>query len=527
MPIVVQHNAPAGSYGGLGVLAGNAQYANTVYPQLVQQDQFAQQMLQRQNEIQFQVAAQQYALQQQQAFEAQRAQYVAGQQARASDQDFRQRYALGQLQGEYGLAQQGIQDQNRLYAQERLFAQQHARDEAAQQARQLLDQQHQANMLERQGSILEQKQKWEEQQVWAERFDDPFSEYDKSVQPLLEQGMVYSEADQKRLDAIRDRISKTKAAEASGEFYRSDIDPEFRAAWREMSRIKPTIKNKSPQEQIQERTVTVQDKQTGQLVTGTIDAKGNFAQLRLETQKNPTGQPPPGSDPWSLLPPDKQMDAIGKVSSVMASIENNRSKWIEQRATTEALTAKETGVPITPMAELERIAAQKFPMPFDASNVPPMMRGMFGGGGAAAPGGPASPPAGAAPSPAGVVPPGGGAPPAAPAAAPGGAPGGNPYLPQEFRGQVRQITPDMAPHAIAATPEFNEVIIPSILQRIDPSMSGETGVYYDPATLSSARKVTDILFAIPPGSWQPFQADAAMKIRDYFFALATQQAEKK
>lgn len=202
MTIQISHAPPAQSYGGMGVLAGNAQYNRELYPQLVQQDQFAQQMQQRENAMLFQAAVQAQE-------QERRQQFGAILQQRAQDQQLR----LGQQHGDYALAQSYLHDQSQYANQRNLFDHQMNRDQAAQEARAALELQHQQNVLARQTEYQDQRRQAEESQVWKERFANPFSEYDTEVAKLTQAGMQYAPGDQERLQSIRGDIEKMSRSE--------------------------------------------------------------------------------------------------------------------------------------------------------------------------------------------------------------------------------------------------------------------------------------------------------------------------
>jgi hypothetical protein len=386
MTIQISHAPPAQSYGGMGVLAGNAQYNRELYPQLVQQDQFAQQMQQRENAMLFQAAVQAQE-------QERRQQFGAILQQRAQDQQLR----LGQQHGDYALAQSYLHDQSQYANQRNLFDHQMNRDQAAQEARAALELQHQQNVLARQTEYQDQRRQAEESQVWKERFANPFSEYDTEVAKLTQAGMQYAPGDQERLQSIRGDIEKMSTAVQRGQFFDNDVLPQFQARWAAMNRIKPSIPKQTVQDLWKEEAVDVYAKKwTGQmddagqpvmvddptqhLGTVTKNQKGQWVQTvrPVSGGKAPGQQQGQGGeqdDPWAMVAPEKQVAAVETIRAGVSKNAAARANLLKTLVEAERAALPEGAT--VDMARIKAEVAREIPDFYNESNVPPMIRDSF------------------------------------------------------------------------------------------------------------------------------------------------------
>lgn len=308
MPIQVVHNAPAGAIAGLGAIAGDAQRMMQLYPLLVQQDQFAQGMSHQDALAQFEAAQQ--AARQQQVMQFQAANQAFQNQQQFLQQDYLQRQNIaGHLAGQ----------QNQAFIQDRLQQQRGddwmLRDQQAQKARAELDLQHQQQILERRNAFEEQQIQREQAQAWLNKFNDPYSEYEKTTAQLQKQGMQYTPDQSEALKIVRQKIADLQDGVHEKRYTLNDVMPDFQALHNQLMRIQPSQRVASPQEQVHEQIVPLFGKRMDPATGELVDDPANF--LGYASPDPKTGVPKmvapnrssSGKNALGLDQPDGTLDA--------------------------------------------------------------------------------------------------------------------------------------------------------------------------------------------------------------------------
>jgi hypothetical protein len=368
MPIQVVHNAPAASIAGLGALAGDAKRMMDLYPLLVQQDQFAQQLGHQDQMAMFEAAQQ--AARQQQALQINAQQQLARDQQNFGQQEYLQRQnILGHLLGQ----------QNQAFIQDQLQGARSqdwmARDQQAQEARLALDAQHQSKLLERRNAFEEEQARREQAQQWMDRFQDPFTEYEKNTAGLMKQGLEYTPDQSKALETVKKKIADLQDGVNSKRYSLNDVMPDFQALHSQLLRISPSQQKVTAEEQVRDQLVPIWGKIMGP-DGKSVDDPNNFLGMGAPDPK--TGVPkmvaPNRSTGKGQLGAEPQEGVLDKIQieqqKAYESYQGHRSKEITALA--KEIQANETALPFD--AAYKR-AEQLVPNTWDPRYTPKHLQG--------------------------------------------------------------------------------------------------------------------------------------------------------
>ena len=273
MAVNVVYQAPAGAYAGMGNLAGQGEFYRWLYPQQVQQNQFAVNL-----QHQDMTNAAQAAFQAQQADQARQFQAYQQQQQFGQQQVLQRQSQIAQLRGQEYLQNQRDQrlaenEKFRLQLQEKL-----ATD------RLNLDQKHQLNIEARRNSFEEQQQKYAENKQWQDRFYNPFAEWSKVVEQAQKAGMTYDVGVEKEAAAAQQEINNIRKSVDDEQFKFKEVEKPFRAAWSKLMQSVPTKPQVTDQERVDKKQV-VWKMPDGSLVSGQLDKFGDFEPIQPPKQE--------------------------------------------------------------------------------------------------------------------------------------------------------------------------------------------------------------------------------------------------
>ena len=260
-------------------IAGQGEFYKWLYPQLVQQNQFATQLAHEDMTNAAQAAFQAQQQQQRQAAAMQMQQASLQQQA-----------AIENMRQNRMFQQQGILDAQR--EQRQAAMQQFMLDRDAQQqfARQQYDIGHQALLLDRRSQLEQQQAALEDTKLWESKFSNPFADHGKAVAEAQKNGLTWGQGVQEEAANAQKDIRQILQNVQAGNYNFADVKPQFKQAYARMMQAVPTERAETEQERASKSRFELPDA-NGNMIPYFVDSQGKTVKIERQEEKGPELDP--------------------------------------------------------------------------------------------------------------------------------------------------------------------------------------------------------------------------------------------
>lgn len=345
MPIVVSHQPQAAIVGSLGVAAGNADYQRWLYEQNLKRWQLQNEMAlqQRQQDLSRMNAIMQAGTSLQQTAMGAQSRFVEG---RLGQQDALQQMMLrSQL------------DRGTLPLQAEIQRQRDVQQQGAEMNRLQAQQQHQMAMEK---AAYDNRFRFQEQVAALERFQNPFGEWQKTLQGYQQRGLALTPEQEQDAKSLLGTIMAIKKQEARGETSSGDALRAFTPLWKKLAAIEPSAAPPDLKTRIDQNVVWTKSPD-GTSLPIVWDAKDNSPRV-MDGYRMGQGGKGPGADETPMVS-EKVRGLELKNMNAEADVKLRRMREINKEV--HAMTSEYMKAGIQPTPEMVQQWRMEFGAQYD------------------------------------------------------------------------------------------------------------------------------------------------------------------